>query len=242
MPSTRNENDALLIPAYNTAQTMRPVLDAVSPFFRTIVVVDDGSTDDSAKIAADCGVVVLRHGVNKGKGAALKTGFGYLHRRGVELIMTMDADGQHSARDIPRLWLALEEQDEEQAPWGIVIGSRFASRELIPPYRYYPNRCGQIILSGLTGQTLEDTQSGFRIYRTCVLQQLVLHTDRFETETEVIIKTARLGYRILFVPIETIYPENERQKTNFKPILDTYRISIMVLRELLSRFSQKVKP
>jgi hypothetical protein len=148
--------------------------------------------------------------------------------------MTMDADGQHSGGDIPGFFEALAGYSEEDIRrWGIVIGSRFGSKEQIPRYRYYPNRVGQWFMGRLTGQLMEDTQSGFRLYRSEALQRVTLRTDRFELEMEAILKIARAGYRIHFVPIKTIYPEDEFKKTNFRPIRDTFRISLVVLGEIM---------
>lgn len=231
-------NSAILIPAYNAAQTIKAVINSVQPYFNRIIVVNDGSEDNTGKIALDAGSEVLEHAWNRGKGAALRTGFDYLLRDNCKWIMTMDADGQHNAADIPNLVNLMNNQNKKEKkyntiPWGIIIGSRFTSHNKIPSYRYYPNKVGKIILTKITGKDLKDTQSGFRIYRSELLKHLSLKSNRFELETEIIFKTIKMGYGIHFVPIQVIYPENERQKTNFRPIVDTYRISIMVLLKMI---------
>ncbi|MBN2382772.1 glycosyltransferase family 2 protein [bacterium] len=228
---------AYLVPAYNAADTLASVLKGLSRYQPDVAVVDDGSTDQTGRITDHSGVTVLSHARNRGKGAALKTGFRYLIEQDYDWIVTLDADGQHDLDDIPGLLETCHRAEQQGAQWGMVIGSRFAARDLIPRYRYYPNRIGQLFLRWLTGQQIEDTQSGFRVYRVRVLKQLDLCAERFALETEVILKTARLGYQILFTPIQTIYPEHEREKTNFRPFVDTYRISLIVLKEIWWRLN-----
>jgi glycosyltransferase involved in cell wall biosynthesis len=228
---------AYCIPAYNAGARLDQVLTALSEHQRDLVMVDDGSTDETGQIARTAGVQVLAHAQNRGKGAALRTGFAYLSERGYDWIVTLDADGQHDPGDIPKLLATARAADEQGLDWGLIIGSRFASKELIPAYRYYPNRVGQLFLQWLTGQPIEDTQSGFRVYRTELLRKVELTSERFALETEVILKIARLGNRILFAPITTIYGEDERRTTNFRPVLDTYRIALVVLKEIWTRLS-----
>lgn len=229
---------ALLIPAYNAGTTLGGVLAGVRDTFLTIMVIDDGSRDTTAEVAKKAEVDVISHEHNRGKGAALRTGFRHLLERGFSVIMTMDADGQHSPTDIPHFLEFLDKRPaESEDRWGIVIGDRFWDRGDIPRYRYWPNRVGQAFLSLLTGQKMRDTQCGFRLYNATALRAVILKTNRFEFETEAILEVARAGFTLHFVPVTVIYPENEFKKTNFRPIVDTYRISILVLKSMIKTFA-----
>lgn len=232
----------VVIPAFNAADTIEEVLKGVVDLGYPVVVVNDGSVDATAKkVHALPQVELLEHGENRGKGEALKTGFSYALTEGATCILTMDADGQHAVADVPSLLTKFDElEGSGAANWGIIIGSRFHSKEDIPSYRYYPNRVGKSIIGWVVGQEMRDTQSGFRLYNTAMLRKITLSSTRFETETEVIIKAAHVGFTIHFAPISVFYPEDESEKTNFRPIIDTYRISILVLPYILAKFFRQL--
>ncbi len=183
----------------------------------SILVIDDGSSDDTGRIAADYGVRVIRHKKNLGKGAALRSGFG--ERSGHRYILTIDGDGQHQPEESLLFYTKIGKYD-------LVIGYRFDRRGM-PWDRILSNRLTSLILSLLTNQQIFDSQCGFRLIRSDALNGVRLRTNRFETESELIIKLAQKGKRIGWVPITTIY---RREKSKINHLLDTLRFILLILR------------
>lgn len=216
-------NVCCLIPAHNEAGCIAAVVRSARSHLDAVIVVDDGSDDATAGEAKKAGAEVIRHDANLGKGAALRTGFSHMLDRGFEAVLTIDGDGQHDAGMIPTFLEAFESASSD-----ITIGTRLWNREAIPRYRYIPNRIGVSLISRAAGCRIDDTQSGFRLYRREVLEAVRLSTSGFETETEVLIKAARRGFRISGIPVPVIYQSDYR--THFRPVRDFYRISILVLK------------
>ena len=189
-----------------------------------VIVVDDGSKDNTAQIAQNAGAIVLIHEVNKGKGAALKTGFQYVIDHGYDAVITMDSDGQHDPNDIPGFLNALDKIGS-----GIIIGTRMNDISTMPMIRKCTNKLTSFASSLMARQKIEDSQSGFRLITTDVLRKVKLETDRFETETEILIKASKSGFRIISVPIKTIYGE---EKSKIRPIRDTNRFLKLLFRSL----------
>lgn len=216
-----------LIPAFNEGKTIGEVIEGTRRYCENIVVVDDGSGDDTRKVAQRTGVIVLSHDRNLGKGAALKTGFRWLLDRDCSAVLTLDADGQHDPEEIPK-FLQFAEKNREG---GIIIGARSINRKKMPLYRAVPNRIGELFISVAARRHITDTQSGFRLYSREVLERVECDSKGFDFETEILIKASKRGMHIVDVPIKTIYQKN--YKTHFRPITDFYRISIVVIRNLL---------
>ncbi len=217
---------ALIIPAYDAAPTISRLLEDAGMFFGAghILVVDDGSTDDTAAIARQSGAVVLGHVVNRGKGAALRTGFRWALDNGYDAVLTMDADGQHACHEIPLFLEAAESFDSD-----IILGSRMADPSGMPWHRHFSNRLTSRILSWRTGQKIHDSQSGFRLIKTKVLADIALETNRFQAESELLIKTGLCGYRIGSVPITSIYTGHH---SAIRPFTDTCRFVVLIGRSL----------
>ena len=217
---------ALIIPAYNATPTLSRLLEDAGIFFDPthILVVDDGSTDDTAEIARQSGVTVLCHESNCGKGAALRTGFRWALDHGYQAVMTMDADGQHACREIPLFLEAAEHPDTD-----IVLGSRMDDPGGMPWQRRLSNRLTSRILSWRTGRQIQDSQSGFRLIKTKVLVGITLETNRFQAESELLIKAGLQGYRIDSVPITSIYAA---RSSAIRPFADTWRFVALVVRSL----------
>jgi len=189
-----------------------------------VVVVDDGSKDDTAQLAKDAGAIVLKHEINRGKGAALKTGFNYAVENGYDAVVTMDSDGQHDPEDIPRFLNALNSFKS-----GIIIGSRMNDITTMPAIRKCTNKLTSYVNSTFAHQRIDDSQSGFRLITTDVFRTIKLETDRFETESEILIKASKAGFKIISVPIKTIYGE---EKSKIRPVKDTYTFIRLFFRSL----------
>jgi len=215
-----------LVPALDAADTITRVVTGALPYVERVLVVDDGSGDGTAGKAESAGARVISHGRNLGKGEALKTGFGYALEEGFDAVVTLDADTQHDPEDIPRLLAAMEAGSD------IVIGARLAEKEVIPRARYYTNLVGVTCISWRAGCHIDDTQSGYRVYRMEAVRDIKLGTHRFDTESEILIKAGRRGKRITTVPVRAIYTDEIVSKSHFRPVYDTYRICMVFLRSL----------
>lgn len=216
-----------LIPAYNAGETVGQVAAGAMKYVPDVVVVDDGSTDGTAHASREAGANVLSHPANRGKGEALKTGFAYALLNGYDAVLTIDADTQHDPDEIPKLLAEFSKGAD------IVIGARLRDRAKVPKARYYTNMVGVICISWRAEQYIEDTQSGFRVYRSSVLDGLPLTTSRFDTESEILIRAGRRGAKIVCVPVRTIYSEDIVSRSHFRPVYDTYRICMVFFRSFL---------
>jgi glycosyltransferase involved in cell wall biosynthesis len=226
----------LIIPAHNVEEPLVEVIRGARKWVRDILVVDDGSTDQTKEVARAEGAQVVSFQANGGKGRALKTGFAYYLERGVRAIITMDGDGQHEPEYLPAL---IGEYGKGAAQ--VIIGTRLGDRKRIPKIRYYPNLVGTYCLSWATSQYVPDSQSGFRLYEADCLRGLPLKADGFALETEVLIKLAKKGAAIASIAIPAIY-DDRRAPSHYRPVADTYRISIMVLRSIFwTRLTKRPK-
>lgn len=204
----------LILPAYNEAKTIRAVISQAREFIQSIVVVDDGSIDETAQIARRSNVTVVRHKINRGKGMTLRTGFDWAMRNQYEIVMTMDSDGQHNPLDIPRFLDKLRRDNPD-----IIIGARSPDQSSMPLHRRLNNRLVSAVGTWLCGQKVVDFQCGYRLIKAEVLKSVKLETMRYETESELLVKAGRLGFRIKTIPIKTIY---SGQVSNVKPLREIY--------------------
>jgi glycosyltransferase involved in cell wall biosynthesis len=214
----------ILIPGYNESKKIGQVVANARKVINDVVVVDDGSKDNTAQLAKDAGATVIKHEINRGKGAALKTGFNYAIENGYDAVITMDSDGQHDPDDIPNFLNAFE-----MLKSGIIIGSRMSDISTMPAVRKFTNKLTSFLSSMVAHQKIDDSQSGFRLITSDVLKAVKLETDRFETESEILIKASKAGFRIISVPIKTIYGD---EKSKIRPVKDTYRFIRLFFRSL----------
>ena len=217
----------VIIPAFNAARTIGELVQRTKHQGLNVVVVDDGSTDQTAPIASTHGAVVISHLRNEGKGRALRTGFEYALRSQYDGVVTMDSDGQHDAAEIPQLIRAGEVQHA-----GIVIGNRLADGAPMPLSRRLTNRLMSAIVSAVARQHVPDTQCGFRFIRKEVLADTPLRARRFEIETELVIGAAARRWKIVSVPVRTIYQD---ERSHIRPLRDGIRFVGLVLRYLVRR-------
>lgn len=224
-------NAAILIPSLEPDERLPQYIRQLSENgFGHIIVVDDGSSEAYQTIFREVEkvdrAVVLHHGVNRGKGVALKTGYQYIleHLPEVGGIITADADGQHTVPDC--ICLAEELQKGKRA---LYLGSRDFSLENIPPKSRIGNRATSLVFKALYGQYLPDTQTGLRGFRKEELPFMIgVEGERFEYEMKVLIACSRARIPMIPITIETIY-ENENAGTHFHPIRDSWRIYRVIL-------------
>jgi glycosyltransferase involved in cell wall biosynthesis len=181
-----------------------------------VLVVDDGSDDQTAKSARDAGAEVAVHSENRGKGEAIKTGLRHWLDRGLEFVAILDADGQHRPEEIERF---ISAASSIAAP-RLVVGNRMNDVSRMPLVRQIVNRYMSNKISRVCGQTIPDTQCGFRMLHRDLIPDLLVGANRFDYETEMLIIASRKGYRIDSVPITTVYCD---EVSSIHPVRDTIR-------------------
>ncbi len=220
----QNHGICVLIPTYNNAGTLSCVLSDVLKYTSNVIVVNDGSTDNTADILDRFKgkIHVVSYAKNKGKGGALKEGFKYAISKGFEYAVTMDSDGQHYASDIPVMVKAIIEN-----PGSLVVGERDLSKVDINGKSSFANKFSNFWFTVQTGKRLKDTQTGYRVYPLKKLYGLSILTSRYEAELELLVFAAWNGVKIVSVPIQVYYPPQLERVSHFKPALDFTRISIL---------------
>ena len=214
----------VLVPVYNNAATIGQVLERVHPFVPDILVVDDGCTDGTPDVLAGLSIPIklLRHPLNQGKGAALRTGFCAAAAMGFTHVVTLDADGQHFPEDLPLFLQAVAEY-----PNDILVGCRNLTADRMPRQNTAANRFSNFWFRLQTGQDLSDTQSGYRAYPLASLHGLGCLTSRYEAELELMVLAAWHGVAVRGLPVRVYYaPEGERV-SHFRPFWDFFRISVL---------------
>lgn len=221
--STPTHNDVcVIVPAFQEGGRIGPVVTRIKAFSDHVVVVDDGCTDATAAEARAAGAHVIEHGVNRGKGAALQTGFEHAAKTGFAAVITMDADGQHDPAHIPEL-IAFH----LRTGIPVVVGSRMGDARTMPLVRRLTNLTMSGILSWQMRQRVADTQSGYRLYRTDLLPLVKAESGGYAAESEALLRLAAAGVRIGEVPIRVIYGDEE---SKIRPGRDTIRFFRMLLR------------
>ena len=201
--------DYIVIPAYNEATRIPGVLKRVSHLgYEHIVVVDDGSTDDTARVAAEHHVKVVRHPINLGVGAATQTGIQYALNQGAKYIVTLDGDHQHLPDDIEHLLEAIKENKAD-----LVIGSRFMKADNeIPISRVFYNKIANIITYVIAGVRVTDSQSGMKALSRRYAQANELNCNGFEFCVEMIRNAGRTNHKVIEIPISVKYTHDTMQK------------------------------
>lgn len=216
-----------LIPSYNEARTIGKIVGEIRAMDIPVYVVDDGSSDETGQIAEQEGAIVIRNAKNMGKGASLRAGFERVLRGDCDAVVTLDGDDQHEAKSIPVFAKAMEELSAD-----IVVGNRMLDTAPMPFVRQQTNRFMSYLISKICGQEVPDTQCGYRLIKRKVLKDIRLDSSNYEIESEMIIKSGRKGFRIVSVPIRTVY---EDQKSRINPIIDTLRFFALIIRTALKR-------
>jgi len=211
----------ILIPAYNEERTIATIVENVLKEYPDVLVVDDGSKDNTLREARVAGAEWVCHPWNLGKGSALDTGFKWAAGRGYRFVVTLDGDGQHDPRDIHTLFDVSDKYD-------VVIGTRLGDLANMPTKNKLGNLLSTRLISKAARTRVGDSQSGFRLIPVKVWMDLDLAAAGFETETEMLIQAGRKGYRIGAVPVKTIYTGEENSK--YRVVRDSLRIGWVLLR------------
>jgi len=211
-----------LVAAFNEESTIVDVLQGARRFLEDVVVVDDGSQDQTAAVAERAGARVIRHRANEGKGVAVRTGLSFVLGQDFTHVLFIDADLQHNPSDIGLLI--------EKARDGVgdfVLAERVFNKESMPRSRYYANTIGSRVMSRLTGTQIRDSQCGFRLIRSDLLRPLTLTARRYEIEAEILVKLVRRGAKIERVAVASTY---RGARSKMRPIRDVFRICMLTMR------------
>lgn len=213
----------ILIPTYNNGSTLKAVVNGCSKYTSSIIVVNDGSTDNTSELLnAFPNLIIHTQESNQGKGIAIKTGFRIALEHGYDYAITIDSDGQHLPEDIPII-VDFHRFNKD----AIIIGSRNMEREGIPGKSSFGNKFSNFWFKFDTGVELPDTQSGYRLYPIRLIKDLKLITWKFEFEVEILVKAAWRNIEILPVPVRVYYPPSHIRVTHFRPFQDFTRISLL---------------
>jgi len=207
-PIAAGTNAWVVMPAFEEAQVIRRTVADVRARFPHVVVVDDGSQDDTAGEALAAGAVVVRHSLNLGQGAALQTGIQFALARGAEFVATFDADGQHSVEDLVVMLQALQRERLD-----IVLGSRFAGRaEGLSLARRVLLKAAVLFTNLTTGVRLTDAHNGLRVMTAGAARRIELRQDQMAHASELVAQIGRLGLRFKEVPVTITYSPYSVQK------------------------------
>lgn len=213
----------VIIPTYNNAATLAAVIKDVAQYSSHIIVVNDGSTDNTVDIVKQFPAVqFISYTENIGKGWALRTAFSYAMDTGYKYAITIDSDGQHFAKDLPAFINKIEEE-----PNAIIIGARNMDQASVPGGSSFGNKFSNFWFKAETGITSPDTQSGFRLYPLEPLKKMHFITRKYEFEIEVLVRAAWKGVKVIAVPVTVYYAPKEERVSHFRPYKDFFRISVL---------------
>ena len=226
-----NNNFAIVIPAYNEEATIRDVVESALVQNDKVIVIDDGSIDKTIEKINTLPITLIKHKQNKGKAAALWSGFMAALDLGVDSIITIDGDGQHAATDIPLLL-----KKAADFPSDIIIGARLADKAAIPAKRYYANKFANFWIAWAAGYPIADSQSGFRLYPAALFKDLQISIEHgFVFESEILIKAAQCNVYSHPVKIPAVYKKGARP-SHFHGVEDITLITKMVWKSLYTRW------
>ncbi len=218
------EKICVIVPTYNNSGTIADVLSRIYKITQNIIVVNDGSNDNTKYILQNIGfsLTIVEYDRNRGKGYALKCGFRKALSMGFRNAITIDSDGQHFPEDIPILVDAYREH-----PGALVIGVRNLSQDNMPGSNTFANKFSNFWFCVQTLVKLKDTQSGYRLYPVSRIKTSWIFTSRYEAELELLVFAAWHGIDIRQVDVRVYYPSPEERVTHFRPGYDFFRISIL---------------
>ena len=211
-----------VIAAYNEGRSVADVIRGTALHVSEVVVVDDGSIDETAERAREAGALILSHARNLGKGCAVRTGLEYALKRPYSHVLFLDADLQHDPAEIPKLTAMATTGKGD-----FVLGERELKKEAMPLARFYSNVIGSRILSRFIGTTVADSQSGFRLIRSDLLREIRFTATGYEIETEMLIKLVGAGATLERVPVQRLRYDGAESK--IRPFRDTFRTCMLAV-------------
>jgi glycosyltransferase involved in cell wall biosynthesis len=212
----------VIIPSYNGESTIGGVVKKIKDMGLDVLVIDDGSTDNTEKVSSENGAIVIRHAKNMGKGVSLIEGFDFiLKATSFDTVIIMDGDGQHNPQDIGKFMSRAREHNDDD----IIVGNRMLLTKNMPLVRLLTNKLMSLLLSLMCGQYIPDTQCGFKLIKRKVLESVHLESKRYDLDSELLIKAARKKFKISSVPIETIY---KGEASSINPVQDTMRFISLI--------------
>lgn len=214
----------ILVPTYNNAPFLPILLSELAALTRSVLVVNDGSDDDTTKILSNFEgqIDAVHHPENRGKGMALRTGFAAARELGYEYAITIDSDGQHLTTDLPTFL-----SDLEAHPGSMIVGARNMDQEGVPGKSSFGNRFSNFWYFVETFIKLPDTQSGFRLYPLIPIEKMRFYTRKYEFEIEVLVRLAWAGVPVRSVPVSVVYHDIQKRISHFRPFRDFSRISVL---------------
>jgi glycosyltransferase involved in cell wall biosynthesis len=222
----------VVIPAYNEGKAIGRVLTKAVSAGLDIIVIDDGSSDDTAAVARQFDVHLIVHETNQGKGVAIRTSIAWALEENYDAALFMDADGQHDPKEIPRFSECYAATRAD-----LVLGSRMHSNEKMPLVRKLSNQFSSLLVSSLAGTRVTDSQSGFRLLSAKLLTQLqTTGGSGFDFETEMIIDAVWQGLRFCEVPISCIYAD---ETSHYHPLKDSLQFFTLVARKGLEKLRRR---
>ncbi len=213
----------VLIPTYNNAKTLSKIIEDVLKYTRNVIVLNDGSTDDTSNILSSfTELTTVSYSKNIGKGWALRKGFNFALEQGYDYAITIDSDGQHFASDLPKFIDKLEEIGPS-----LIIGARNMNQSSVPSKSTTGLKISNFWFNIETGLSAPDTQSGYRLFPLQLLKDIKFYTKKFEFEIEVIVKASWRGIKIDSVPVTVYYAPSEVRVSHFRPFTDFTRVGIL---------------
>lgn len=213
----------IILPTYNNGKTLRQVIKDVLELTSHIIVVNDGSTDQTSTVLASFpGIEIVSYPKNRGKGYAIHAGFKKARQLGYHYAITMDTDGQHFATDIPVFWEVIEKNPE-----ALVVGSRSLAQENMPGKNSFANRFSNFWYHLQTLNKLPDTQSGFRLYPIHRMRKMRFFCRRYEAELEMLVRVTWRLIPVIPVKINVYYAPDSERISHFRPFWDFFRISLL---------------
>ncbi len=218
------QKTAVLIPAYNASRTILELIKRISVHLpeKNVIVIDDGSEDQTPQEVEKTEATILSHSENRGKGEALKTGFRCALERGYEFLMTLDSDLQHDPKFIGDFLSRAKTNNTD-----VIVGRRRIDLKTMPFHRFLSNKLTSTVISILTGRSIKDSQSGYRLIKSKALRSLELQSKRYDLESEILLKAARKGFGIDSIPIDTTYTD---ARGFISPFGDTLRFLLLLWR------------
>jgi len=204
-----NNSVLILLPVFNESKVIFSVIRSIQKEgWKKILVVDDGSTDNTYDKVKKTGAIILRHIINRGKGAAVKTGLEAAKKMGSEIVVTLDSDGQHNPKDIKKMVKQIKKGSD------VVLGIRDFRKRNIPRYKVFVNYLGNILTWMFYGLWVSDSQSGFRVYNKKALSLIQTNNDRYEFETEIVREIVRNNLKWTEKTIDVRYSDYDQNKIN----------------------------